>query len=133
MSKQTEQQTYITKYETGRSRDIHHHLLAAMGSLLSLPTVICVYVSVVGAITLQIYWKRRSVSELKGPETSSWLVGEFVSRFLQNASNSCNLGHTRDLRDEESTGDLQFAWFREHGNVHRLKGLFGVGLISAVS
>jgi hypothetical protein len=97
-----------------------------MGSLLSLPSLMYAYLTVVGVIALQYFFRRRSVSYLKGPPSPSWLVGRYFRGNFMMPMDSYVAGNAWDMINEESVGDLQFKWFQEYGSVYLTKGCFGV-------
>ncbi|KAF9027337.1 hypothetical protein BDZ89DRAFT_1039571 [Hymenopellis radicata] len=69
--------------------------------------VTCVFLVVV--VLLIKVFRQSAVSLVRGPPSSSWL-----------------LGHEKTLLAQDQVGDAEFSWFREYGSTLRIKDCFGV-------
>ena len=83
---------------------------------------------------IYILRRDRYLAELRGPEPSSFWLGNFLK------STSCNIrlirrfsGNETDIRYQNEVGDCEFKWMREYGSAWRRAGCFGVSVSCLVT
>jgi hypothetical protein len=99
-----------------------------MNTLLSLA---CLLVAVMAHVTY-VYFRRRNsfLRKLQGPESTSFLLGEYLDLFPFVLIHSCRtIGNEGDLRYQNEVGDTEFEWMRKYGTAWRRRGPLGVRVL----
>ena len=77
---------------------------------------------------LYLRWRGRSLTDLRGPQSSSFWLGIFAP--ILHHGDIANFryisGNEADIRYQNEVGDCEFKWMREYGSAWRRAGCFGV-------